>query len=487
MVNSRPAALARSLAPAALLLALLLLALLLALLPLRWALLLSGAGAGLLLLLLEPALGLYLALLSVPLQETVLLPRGLTVTQLVVPLALGAWLLRVLAHPEQRVRWSPIVAAWALLLWALLLSALASPYGASAGLREAARWAVALSVLLLTLNTMTSRWRAVVLVGCLLAAPAANAVVGLVQFVLADGPPSFLVLGGRFARAYGTMGTPNTFAGYMNMAWPLAAALVVSLLHQWRAVVAGSRRQRVATLLALGVLGLLLGLTLAGLLASFSRGAWLGAAAAALVLVALAGRRAALLVAGLLLLLTMITLAGEIDLLPDAVRERVASITATTRVFDVASVRVTPENFAVVERMAHWQAGVRMFLHAPLLGVGAGNFNAAYGDFFVGPWPNSRGHAHNYYIHIAAEAGLLGLTAYLLLLGAVLARLLTVLRHTKDRFWRTLAIGVTGVLVAVVVHNCFENLHVLNMGIQLAAGWGLLVLAPTTRSRRIET
>ena len=40
-----------------------------------------------------------------------------------------------------------------------------------------------------------------------------------------------------------------------------------------------------------------------------------------------------------------------------------------------------------------------------------------------------------------------------------------------------LAIGALGTLTAVYVHNIFENLHVLNLGIQLSVSWALVVAA----------
>ncbi len=74
--------------------------------------------------------------------------------------------------------------------------------------------------------------------------------------------------------------------------------------------------------------------------------------------------------------------------------------------------------------MAQIQAGWRMVRAHPLTGVGPGNYTPAYGDVAVFPWYASRGHAHNYYLHIAAESGLIGLLAYLALLGGLIAQAL---------------------------------------------------------------
>ncbi len=69
--------------------------------------------------------------------------------------------------------------------------------------------------------------------------------------------------------------------------------------------------------------------------------------------------------------------------------------------------------FSVIERLTHWQAAVRMAETQPWLGVGFGNYAAAYPDFRLLLWENALGHAHNYYLNVAAEIGAIGLLAYL--------------------------------------------------------------------------
>ena len=43
---------------------------------------------------------------------------------------------------------------------------------------------------------------------------------------------------------------------------------------------------------------------------------------------------------------------------------------------------------------------------------------------------------------------------------------------------RAAAVGCCGIIAAVAGHSLFENLHALNMGIQLAGVWALLTLLP---------
>jgi O-antigen ligase len=231
--------------------------------------------------------------------------------------------------------------------------------------------------------------------------------------------------------------------------------------------------------LALG-LWLVAGVLVAGLVASLSRGAWVGAAIGALAMplaAALAlGRRARVAALALVGAGALVVVLGAAGLLPNFVAARLASITRYLGAFDAGAVAVTPENFAVVERMSQMQAGWRMFMAHPLTGVGPGNYSVAYPQFAVGQWHASRGHAHNYYLHMAAEAGAAGLLAYLALLAAVVWQAIAILRRAKSTFCHSVAIGCCGIIAAVAGHNLFENLHVLSMGIQVAGVWGLLAV-----------
>ncbi len=124
---------------------------------------------------------------------------------------------------------------------ALCVSAWRAP-SLEASILEAARWAefgvaVALASAItgglrnrrVGLLVARGRW----LAASLLLAGASQAAVALWMASTGVGPEAFAVLGGRLFRAHGTFGQPNPFGGYMNLIWPLGAALVIERVLPW--------------------------------------------------------------------------------------------------------------------------------------------------------------------------------------------------------------------------------------------------------------
>ncbi|HYI16257.1 MAG TPA: O-antigen ligase family protein, partial [Thermomicrobiales bacterium] len=314
-----------------------------------------------------------------------------------------------------------------------------------------------------------------------------GAALGLLGF----GPESFMIEE-AVSRAYGTFGRPNTFAGYLEMAvFPVLWLGIYRLrvlpeaLRDYRvtrnqgfSASGGSRRDLIsATLLTTILLGSA-AIMFSGIIISFSRGAWIGVTVGVSVSVLVAIRRYWHVVIPAVPIAILVALVSLSLLAPATLTNRVESIAEEARPFDAASITITPENFAVVERMAHWQAGWHMFEDHPVTGVGAGNYNANYPDYYLREtFRTSQGHAHNFYIHMLAENGIVGLAIYLTLILSFLLVALRVACATHDRLTSALALGALGTMVAVYVHNAFENLHVLNLGIQLSVSWALAIAA----------
>jgi putative inorganic carbon (HCO3(-)) transporter len=382
--------------------------------------------------------------------------------EIVVALLTLAWLARGVRRHELNIRAGAIVAT-TLVMIALALFSIAYADDRPAAIKEALKWLELLIALVivvdLTREARAARW----VIGAMLVAGAAEAAYGAIQFVTDNGPGAFQLDGAL--RAFGHFDQPNPFAGYLTMILPLAICMALSRANptpfRW---------------LSLGAVVLLA----AGIGLSQSRGAWLGAAvAAACLLLAWSRFTRRLLIPCALggALAVALAISG---VLPPAILDRLAQTIEYFGVFDVRTVDVTSENWAIVERMAHWQAGWYMFLAHPWLGVGAGNYGQAYPDFSVGQWIDALGHAHNYYINMLAELGLVGGGTLLLLLGLAFRQLGGALVDSEGRrqnFWRAVLAGVFGGLVVFCVHNMFDSLFVHSVNIQVGVLLGLGLLA----------
>ena len=138
-------------------------------------------------------------------------------------------------------------------------------------------------------------------------------------------------------------------------------------------------------------------------------------------------------------------------------------------------VSISNDNFAVVERLAHWQAALAMIQDRPWLGVGLGNYAAAYERYRLVNWPNALGHAHNIYLNVWAETGLFGLVTYFALWGSVVWFTIRGLRWSAG-LERGVLLGLLGAWTHLSLHQLFDNLYVNNMHLLLAALLGLLAL-----------
>lgn len=446
-------------------------ALLVALVPPAASTTLLAAGGLALAVLIRPWLGLPLLAVTAPLAALRPLPLGglpLDGADLMLALMLAAWLAQGVAQRR-------IVLPHPLLLWPMLalLAALSlSLLGAQSyreGLPELLKWTQVLA-LYLAVAALLPRRRAGWLVAALLVAGAAQALLGLHQFLTQTGPDAFILLG-RFMRAYGAFGQPNPYAGYLGLVAPLSISLA---LWAW----SGRNRAGVSLRLVLPALALLIS---AGLLVSWSRGGWLAFVAAVAVVVLAHTRRAAPLLLALAALVVLVL--GGVDLLPPSVAGRLADLREYVGLVDIARSEVTDANFSVIERIAHWQAALGMWRDHLWLGVGTGNYAVAYAAYNLPRWYEPLGHAHNVYLNFAAEAGLLGLLAYLWLW---LASLWQAVRTAAldDRFAAAVGAGVLGALVHASVHNLFDNLWVQHIYLTLALLLGLLFVL--TANQRTE-
>lgn len=413
----------------------------------------------------HPSIGLLLLVLSVPLRSLAEVDLGgvtVGLTEAMLPIAVF-WLV-AFRRPGPFFFPKP-----AMLLVIFIGLAIATAFWAlrlPPAFKEFAKWIEVLVALLATFDLARNPrdLRPILILGAL--AVSAEAMVGLAQTALGVGPQSFLV--GKIIRAYGTFEQPNPFAGYLGLHLPFALAFAIRGRSWWRWA------------------ALLLWIVGAGaVIFSLSRGAWSAVTVGFLIVAWYSGARRlndrrfwAVIVALPILIIAIGHFSfGLDDQLPARARLVGEGLLDPTEITE----EITAGNFAVVQRLAFWTAAVRMFASNPIGGVGLGNYEARYSDFNLGRWSDSLGHAHNFYLNMAAETGIVGLVPFL----AFIAVVLVLARRAADSAstLQTAAIASVASIGAFVAHNMVDNVFVGGMGVLFGVAVGLALAA----NRKSET
>ncbi len=369
-----------------------------------------------------------------------------------------------------------------------------------AWLRECLKWVEIIIIYLIVANESRAKrlWVMIAILGC----GVFQGGLGLLQFTRNSvAPDHFAILGGQYFRAFGTLQQPNPFGGLMGLIWPFAIGVAVWALSQVRLTLTDlhlclqtithhpekgkALRQVVSILnnktkparpqLALAGFAFLVAiLSLAGLIASWSRGAWLAAGVAFVAMLIVAFRRPGRTLVIIAVFAAMIYLFNGINYLPASLRDRLTGFTSqySSLDIDVRYVVLNPTNFATIERLAHWQAAQEMIQRYTWFGVGFGNYEAAYDEVRTMYWRNALGHAHNYYLNIFAETGVVGFSAYLVMWLCLI--IYTALAKRRN----LLAIGIIGAWGHITAHNFVDNVYVANLFLLMGAYLGFLEPIP---------
>lgn len=333
------------------------------------------------------------------------LPLSIAVSQILLTVLVGVWLAARAAGADR----SPTPAFFTPLLayaaWTLAVSVPFSlaPTTSLVESREVLLFLVAPIVLFLARG---ERARTVVTVA--LAAGAVGAVAGIVQY-------GILQYDNLGQRPSGSMGHYMTYAGLLMLM--LCAALSRLLFD------AGDRAGALVVLPALSV----------ALVVTLTRSAWIGAAAAAGLLLVLRDRR--------LLALAPVAAVVFVAIAPAQVTDRLYST------FDLRD----PTNR---DRLAMLTAGAGMVGDHPLTGIGPGLVEEVYADYRPASGVNETNpHLHNVPLQIAAERGLPALALWVWFVAAAAGDLV---RRLRDAASRTLAAGALAALTAMLAAGLFE-------------------------------
>lgn len=200
---------------------------------------------------------------------------------------------------------------------------------------------------------------------------------------------------------------------------------------------------------------------------------WIGVVAAMLALYLTYSRGAALSTLIGLSIATTLTRTNRRTLV--ALATATAVVVALTLAIALPAVLTSEytETLSFGVRLLIWGAYLQAWLESPVIGLGPGNGFAA--ARFLSPYGEEYG-AHNNFLYIAADFGLMGLAALSLGLGTVIVR--TVKLDPIARRAQPLMVGASAAVAALFVHSFFDHtltVYAYRLGlfgiIAAALGW----------------
>jgi len=367
---------------------------------------------------------------------------SITLSETALTLLTLLWLWR-LRDPEARAAarwplWQPVLAFSAV----SLVSALASGHPVTA--LGACKGLLLVAALYVTVDVLSGPQDGHRFLSALLVVATVAAAVGVLQTVVCPGPAADY---GSPAWLYHRC---NRARGFFSIYMTLAGVLSLVLLANLPRLLPGARLPRWPTLPWL--------VSLVGLLATYTRGAWMGFVVGVLALIP-ATRKGRWLLLGGLIVLGLTTLAG-----PQHLRQRFLTMG-------------DPDDPTVKERVYMWRSGLTMWRQHPVLGVGPGGVKREYASYALPEAVKKRtGHVHNTPLQVLVERGVLGLAAWVWIWAAFYARGIRLLRRlpSEARQERALVAGslaaITGFLIAGLSEYTFGDSEVVMVA------WALMAL-----------
>lgn len=252
-----------------------------------------------------------------------------------------------------------------------------------------------------------------------------------------------------------TLGNPNFVAHYLDLSIVLVAGMMLACRRLWPRV----------------GLGIVLLFEIYYLLMTRSRGGWVAVGVGLLFLFLFYRPRSMrrILLAGGLIVAALVVMGWAIGDRDPADDDEgfVAVLQEIRAVRDRALSSFDLEHFSVLQRRLIWADTVALIADRPLLGVGTGNFefllpayrtavrHRAWAELIANR-PHMPYYAHNEYLEIWAENGILGLAAALWLFGAILWLGWQRLQSTEEAVPRGVQAGLLAALCATLVHSLFS-------------------------------
>lgn len=232
------------------------------------------------------------------------------------------------------------------------------------------------------------------------------------------------IIEGRISASFTT---PNDFSNYMVTLLPIVASLaLLNFRKRWLRIIVAA-----VALMAF-----------ACILVSTVRSAWVALLLAIPLFMFTRNRRMTIWA-----LVVIVVVLAMVHILPPMARLQIINF------FDIKS-------WDSMHRQILWAMGFRMFLSSPITGLGLGTFMYNFTSFMpkdypVGDWGIS--YTHNCFIQMLAETGLLGLIAFLLIIGVLFTYSFRVIKKIKQQQEFYILCGLIVSLFTYLVSSFFDT------------------------------
>lgn len=236
-----------------------------------------------------------------------------------------------------------------------------------------------------------------------------------------------------YPQKHGDLIAKKHLGGCLGMIIPLVAALIFA---------PSSWKTRSSLFISLIIMIFCLNLTT-------NRGAWLGNICAIIFLGLLLSRK--------ILLGTVIVLILTICVLPKQQIEKVHY-----RVANMFNLKYGPNS----SRIYLWKAALSMTKERPLLGYGPDSFQFLYPKYMPNKFPTGvakeelifpvHHHAHNVFLHLSAESGILALLSIVWLFISMFKNGWQIYRQTSARWNKILLLGLLACLIDCIIHGMVD-------------------------------